>query len=106
MQEEGLADVPYSTIVYVPADYLDTSKQHVTWGIYDVRPIDGSGVENVMLQGMRVEAGMLVFGEPTEVSVYTAAGVCVHSGMAERLQLPSGVYTVRCGNAACKTLIP
>ena len=106
MQEEGLADVPYSTIVYVPADYLDTSKQHVTWGIYDVRPIDGSGVENVMLQGMRVEAGMLVFGEPTEVSVYTAAGVRVHSGMAERLQLPSGVYTVRCGNAVCKTLIP
>ena len=74
MQEDGLADVPYSTIVYVPADYLDIYKQHVTWGNYDVRPIDGSAVENVTLQGMCVEAGMLVFGEPTEVSVYTAAG--------------------------------
>ena len=106
VQEDGLADVPYSTIIYVPADYLDTYKQHVTWGNYDVRPIDGSAVENVTLQGMRVEAGMLVFGEPAEVSVYTVAGICVHSGMTERLQLPSGVYTVRCGNAACKTLIP
>ena len=106
MRENGLAEVPYSTIVYVPAAALQDYQTTEPWKNYDVRPIDGSAVENVTLQGMRVEAGMLVFGEPAEVSVYTAAGVCVHSGMAERLQLPSGVYTVRCGNAACKTLIP
>ena len=35
----------YSTIVYVPADYLNTYKMHDFWGIYDVRPIGASKTE-------------------------------------------------------------
>ena len=37
--------VDYSTIVYVPADYLNTYKMHDFWGIYDVRPIGASKTE-------------------------------------------------------------
>ena len=33
---EGL---PYSTIVYVPADYLNNYVMHDAWGLYDVRPM-------------------------------------------------------------------
>ena len=32
----------YSTIIYVPADYLETYKMHDAWGLYDVRPIGAS----------------------------------------------------------------
>lgn len=39
----ALYGLDYSTIVYVPADYLETYKMHDTWGLYDVRPIEGSG---------------------------------------------------------------
>ena len=32
-------DMPYSTIVYVPAAYLETYLAHDFWGLYDVRPL-------------------------------------------------------------------
>ena len=35
----ALYGLDYSTIVYVPADYLDTYKMHDAWGLYDVRPL-------------------------------------------------------------------
>ena len=31
--------MPYSTIIYVPKDYLNTYMVHDFWGLYDVRPI-------------------------------------------------------------------
>ena len=37
--------VDYSTIVYVPADYLNTYKMHDFWGMYDVRPIGAATTE-------------------------------------------------------------
>ena len=106
IEAKTFCDVNRSIPVYVPDAALAAYQTAPYWSEFNLVAESASAVENVTLQGMRVEAGMLVFGEPAEVSVYTAAGVCVHSGMTERLQLPSGVYTVRCGNAACKTLIP
>ena len=41
----ALYGLDYSTIVYVPVDYLDTYKMHDTWGLYDVRPIDAEKEE-------------------------------------------------------------
>ena len=38
-------NLDYSTIIYVPADYLNTYKMHDFWGIYDVRPIGASQTE-------------------------------------------------------------
>ena len=38
-------NLDYSTIVYVPADYLNTYKMHDFWGVYDVRPIGPSKTE-------------------------------------------------------------
>ena len=38
-------NLDYSTIVYVPADYLNTYKMHDFWGVYDVRPIGASKTE-------------------------------------------------------------
>jgi hypothetical protein len=41
----ALYRLDYSTIVYVPADYLNTYKMHDTWGLYDVRPIGAKSTE-------------------------------------------------------------
>jgi len=38
-------NLPYSTIIYVPADYLATYKAHDFWGMYDVRPLGAVTVE-------------------------------------------------------------
>ena len=35
----ALSKVPYSTIVYVPAAYLNNYLMHDAWGLYDVRPM-------------------------------------------------------------------
>ena len=35
----ALNGLDYSTIVYVPADYLNTYIMHDSWGLYDVRPL-------------------------------------------------------------------
>ncbi len=37
--------LPYSTIVYVPADYLNTYMMHDIWGLYDVRPLGAASVQ-------------------------------------------------------------
>ena len=42
-------DLDYSTIVYVPADYLETYKMHDTWGLYDVRPLGAKNTETADL---------------------------------------------------------
>ena len=34
-------DMPQSTIIYVPADYVSTYKAHSFWGQFDVRPLQG-----------------------------------------------------------------
>ena len=39
VNQDALYRLDYSTIVYVPADYLNTYKMHDAWGLYDVRPL-------------------------------------------------------------------
>ena len=39
VNQYALYGLEYSTIVYVPADYLETYKMHDAWGLYDVRPL-------------------------------------------------------------------
>ena len=41
----ALYGLDYSTIVYVPADYLETYKMHDAWGLYDVRPLGAKSTE-------------------------------------------------------------
>ena len=44
----ALYGLDYSTIVYVPAEYLETYKMHDAWGLYDVRPLESpEAIENV-----------------------------------------------------------
>ncbi len=45
----ALLGVDYSTIVYVPAEYLETYKMHDTWGLYDVRPLSAMTTETTDL---------------------------------------------------------
>lgn len=45
VNEYALYGVDYSTIVYVPADYLENYKMHDAWGLYDVRPIGAKSTE-------------------------------------------------------------
>ncbi len=41
----AFASLDYNTIIYVPADYLNTYKMHDFWGLFDVRPIGASTIE-------------------------------------------------------------
>ena len=45
VNQDALYGLDYSTIVYVPADYLETYKMHDTWGLYDVRPLGAKSTE-------------------------------------------------------------
>ena len=45
VNNNAFENLDYSTIIYVPADYLKTYKMHDFWGIYDVRPIGASKTE-------------------------------------------------------------
>ena len=45
VNNDAFENLDYSTIVYVPADYLNIYKMHDFWGIYDVRPIGASKTE-------------------------------------------------------------
>ncbi len=43
-------DMPYSTIIYVPANYKNTYMVHDFWGMYDVRPIGAATTETTSVQ--------------------------------------------------------
>ena len=45
VNNNAFENLDYSTIVYVPADYLNYYKVHDFWGLYDVRPIGASKTE-------------------------------------------------------------
>ena len=54
VNQNALDGLDYSTIVYVPADYLNTYKMHDAWGLYDVRPI---GAEKADTDEVQVNPG-------------------------------------------------
>ena len=45
VNNSAFSNLDYSTIVYVPADYLETYKMHDVWGLYDVRPLGAKTTE-------------------------------------------------------------
>ena len=45
VNQDALYGLDYSTIVYVPVDYLNTYKMHDAWGLYDVRPLGATSAE-------------------------------------------------------------
>jgi len=51
VKEKAFESLNYSTIVYVPADYLDTYKMHDAWGVYDVRPL---GAKNTQTDNVQI----------------------------------------------------
>ena len=50
VNNRALEGLDYSTIVYVPADYLNTYKMHDAWGLYDVRPLGATTTTTDALQ--------------------------------------------------------
>ena len=49
VNDRALYGLDYSTIVYVPADYLNTYVMHDIWGLYDVRPLGATSAETTDL---------------------------------------------------------
>lgn len=45
VNNNALYGLDYSTMVYVPADYLENYKMHDAWGLYDVRPLSAKSTE-------------------------------------------------------------
>ena len=50
VNNQALGSLGYSTIVYVPANYLNTYKMHDAWGLYDVRPLGATNVETTEVE--------------------------------------------------------
>ena len=49
VKNDALNGLPYSTIVYVMADYLNTYVMHDAWGLYDVRPLGATTTQTTDL---------------------------------------------------------
>ena len=49
VKDYALNGLPYSTIVYVMADYLNTYVMHDAWGLYDVRPLGATTTQTTDL---------------------------------------------------------
>ena len=45
VRENTFYGMPYTTLVYVPADYLTYYQVHDIWGLYDVRPLGATSEE-------------------------------------------------------------
>ena len=50
VNDGAFENLPYSTIIYVPADYLTTYKMHDFWGVFDVRPLGATSAQITDLQ--------------------------------------------------------
>lgn len=64
-------ELPYSTIIYVPTDYLNTYKMHDIWGVYDVRPLGASSAEVTEVAVTPAENTVTIAWPPVDgVTVY------------------------------------
>ena len=90
--------LPYSTIVYAPAERLSAYQVHDFWGLYDVRPLENSALEDIFAEHTTAE---LLANPATQV--FTLQGNDVST---QRANLPTGTYILRLGNKAGKVVIP
>ena len=94
------------TPVYVPASSLDAYKAANVWKEFtNLQAISGTAIDTPsMPESISIQGGMLHNPNGLTVSIYDLTGRLVYSGNATTVELPAGIYVVRCNGASCKVM--
>ena len=99
-------DVSRTIPVYVPVESLDAYQAAYIWKDFTaLRAIGSTGLDTPsMPESISVYGGMLHNPEGLRVTLYDLAGRIAYDGRAAIVELPAGVYVVRCNGASGKVL--
>lgn len=100
-------DLEYNrTPVYVPAESLEAYQAAYVWKDFTaLRAIGSTGLDTPsMPESISVYGGMLHNPEGLRVTLYDLAGRIAYDGRAAIVELPAGVYVVRCNGATGKAV--
>lgn len=94
------------TPVYVPASSLDAYKAANVWKEFtNLQAISGTAIDTPsMPESISIQGGMLHNPNGLTVSIYDLTGRLVYSGNATTVELPAGIYVVRCNGASRKVM--
>ena len=99
-------DVNRTIPVYVPAESLAAYQAAYVWKDFTaLRAIGSTGLDTPsMPESISVYGGMLHNPEGLRVTLYDLAGRIAYDGRAAIVELPAGVYVVRCNGATGKAV--
>ena len=94
------------TPVYVPASSLAVYKAADGWKEFtNLQAISGTAIDiPSMPESISIQGGMLHNPNGLTVSIYDLTGRLVYSGNATTVELPAGIYVVRCNGASRKVM--
>lgn len=104
MGDEAFAAADFSTQLYVPEEGYDDYLNADGWKYFDVQVIQSSVSELTMPESISVYGGMLHNPEGLRVTLYDLAGRIAYDGRDAIVDLPAGVYVVRCNGATGKAV--
>lgn len=94
------------TPVFVPAASLAVYKAADGWKEFtNLQAISGTAIDiPSMPESINIQGGMLHNPNGLTVSIYDLTGRLVYSGNATTVELPAGIYVVRCNGASRKVM--
>jgi hypothetical protein len=94
------------TPVFVPAASLAVYKAADGWKEFtNLQAISGTAIDTPsMPESISIQGGMLHNPNGLTVSIYDLTGRLVYSGNATTVELPAGIYVVRCNGASRKVM--
>lgn len=94
------------TPVHVPAASLAVYKAADGWKEFtNLQAISGTAIDiPSMPESINIQGGMLHNPQQLPVSIYDLTGRLVYSGNATTVELPAGIYVVRCNGASRKVM--
>ena len=94
------------TPVFVPAASLAVYKAADGWKEFtNLQAISGTAIDiPSMLESINIQGGTLHNPQGLTVNIYDLTGRLVYSGNATTVELPAGIYVVRCNGASCKVM--
>lgn len=94
------------TPVFVPAASLAVYKAADGWKEFtNLQAISGTAIDiPSMPESINIQGGTLHNPQGLTVNIYDLTGRLVYSGNATTVELPAGIYVVRCNGASCKVM--
>ena len=100
VEQDAFMDVSRDIPVYVPAESLAVYQEADVWKEFANLQAIPSGLDTPsMPESIRIYGGMLHNPEGLRVTLYDLAGRIAYDGRAAIVELPAGVYVVRCNGA-------